>query len=164
MRSRRVRIRPATNVDVRSTDTLSEADRNAIVDGLVGYNADHGFLWAGRDLAVVARDETGMVVGGLLGETNVGWLFVAALWVAAPYRGRGVGTALLAEAEREARARHCVGAYLDTYSFQARPFYERLGYQLFGTLPDCPPGAVKYYLYKRLDDVAPARSARTRRR
>jgi hypothetical protein len=42
--------------------------------------------------------------------------------------------------------------YLDTYSFQARPFYERAGYRLFGELPDHPPGGAKYYLAKRFDD------------
>jgi GNAT superfamily N-acetyltransferase len=153
------------NVVVSSVDTLDPVERDAIVDGLLGYNAEHGFLWEGRDLSVVAHDRSGGVVGGLLGQTNVGWLFVGALWVAAPYRGRGVGSALLAEAEREARQRGCVGVYLDTYSFQARPFYERLGYQLFGTLPDCPPGAVKYYLYKRLDGgTATQRSRKGRTR
>jgi GNAT superfamily N-acetyltransferase len=86
---------------------------------------------------------------------------VAALWVDEPHRGQGVGTQLLAEAEAEAERRGCLGVYLDTYSFQARPFYERLGYQLFGTLPDCPPGATKFYLYKRLDE-APSRQRRLR--
>jgi GNAT superfamily N-acetyltransferase len=151
------------NVVVSSVDTLDPVERDAIVDGLLVYNAEHGFPWEGRDLSVVAHDRSGGVGGGLLGQTNAGWLFVGALWVAAPYRGRGVGSALLAEAEREARQRGCVGVYLDTYSFQARPFYERLGYQLFGTLPDCPPGAVKYYLYKRLDGGTATRRSRTGR-
>ena len=137
-------------VTVASADAIAAADRDAIVQGLIAYNAEHGFRRAARELSVVARDEAGAVVGGLLGETNVGWLFVAALWVAESYRGRGIGSALLAKAEREARRRKCLGVYLDTFSFQARPFYERLGYQLFGTLPDCPPGGAKYYLYKRL--------------
>ena len=37
-------------------------------------------------------------------------------------------------AEEEARSRSCLGVFLDTYSFQARPFYEKLGYEQFGTL------------------------------
>jgi GNAT superfamily N-acetyltransferase len=148
---------------VATVETLADADRDVIVDGLLGYNAERGFRWAGRELAVVARDASGVVIGGLLGETNHSWLFVAALWVAEPYRGRDIGTALLTRAEKEARRRRCVGVYLDTYSFQARPFYKRLGYQLFGTLPDCPPGGAKYYLYKRLARPKTP-SAKTRRR
>lgn len=147
-------------VVVESAETLADADRDVIVDGLLGYNADRGFPWAPRGLAVVARDRSGAVIGGLLGETNHGWLFVAALWVAERYRGRDIGTALLARAEREARRRRCIGVYLDTYSFQARPFYEQLGYRLFGTLPDCPPAGAKYYLYKRLTRIR-KRSSKT---
>ena len=50
-----------------------------------------------------------------------------------------------------ARERGCIGVYLDTYSFQARPFYERHGYAVVGVLPDMPPGGAMYYLAKRLD-------------
>ena len=55
------------------------------------------------------------------------------------------------EAEAEAVRRGCASAYLDTFDFQARPFYERLGYQLFGQLDDFPPGGSRYFLRKRLD-------------
>jgi GNAT superfamily N-acetyltransferase len=135
---------------VHVVDSLTATEREVIVDGLVDFNAARGFVWASWELAVVARDTDGMLVGGLLGHTNVGWLFVAALWVLESERRRGLGRALMEAAEREASRRGCVGVYLDTYSFQARPFYEGLGYQVFGTLPDCPPGATKFYLSKRL--------------
>jgi GNAT superfamily N-acetyltransferase len=92
----------------------------------------------------------GRVVGGLLGEVNLGWLFVAALWVDPEYRRAGLGTVLLRKAELEAYERGCIGIFLDTYSFQARPFYEKLGYRVFGELRDCPPGEAKFYLSKRI--------------
>jgi GNAT superfamily N-acetyltransferase len=143
---------------MHTSTPLTPGEREAIVSGLIGYNAEHGFTWASQELSVVARDATGELVGGLLGHTNVGWLFVEALWVAERYRRRGFGAAILAAGEAEASRRGCVGVYLDTYSFQAKPFYERLGYQVFGALADCPPGATKYYLSKRLAAVgAPER-------
>ena len=138
------------DVTLDAMEELPASARDTIVDGLLEYNATQGFAWAGRPLGVVARERSGVVVGGLLGQTNIGWLFVSALWVAASRRGRGLGSALLTAAEAEARRRDCVGVYLDTYSFQAKPFYERLGYRVFGELADCPPGATKYYLSKRL--------------
>ena len=49
------------------------------------------------------------------------------------------------------RARGCVGARLDTYSFQARGFYERLGYTVTGAIEDCPPGHTRWSMAKRLD-------------
>ena len=134
------------------SDDVSEAERAAVVEGLVAYNIRHGFPWPWRDLNIVLRAADGTVIGGLLGETNGGWLFVKALWVAAEHRGRGYGRQLLSAAEGRARERQCVGVYLDTYDFQARPFYEHLGYRVFGELLDHPPGGAKYYLSKRLID------------
>jgi GNAT superfamily N-acetyltransferase len=140
-----------TEISVRLEDELSAQDRETVIDGLVAYNAEQGFVWDRQPVQVVARADDGRVVGGLLGDMNLGWLFVSALWVERASRRSGIGARLLREAEARARERGCVGIYLDTYSFQARPFYERLGFRLFGELPDCPPGGAKYYLHKRFD-------------
>lgn len=53
-------------------------------------------------------------------------------------------------AEDEGRLRGCIGVYLDTFDFQARPFYEKLGFTVFGTLEDYPPGHRRFFLKKRL--------------
>ena len=118
------------------------------------YNDEQGQVWDREPLNVVARDDSGGVVGGLIGEVNLRWLFVSALWVDERVRGSGIGSRLIREAEAQARERGCLGIYLDTFSFQARPFYERVGFTLFGELPDCPPGGAKYYLYKRVDPAS----------
>lgn len=136
--------------DAFLSDEVGAADRDAIIAGLVSYNAQHGFPWPWRDLNLVLRNSQEMVIGGLLGETNAGWLFIKGLWVDESQRRRGHGSRLLAAAEDEARTRQCIGVYLDTYSFQAKPFYERAGYAVFGELSDHPPGGAKYYLAKRL--------------
>jgi hypothetical protein len=54
--------------------------------------------------------------------------------------------------EAEAIRRGCHGAFLDTFSYQARPFYEKLGYEVFGTLEDYPPGHQRFYMRKRLGE------------
>ena len=64
------------------------------------------------------------------------------------WRGQGVGRALMGHAEAHARERECHSAWLDT--FQARGFYEALGYVPFGELEDYPPGQSRYFLRKRL--------------
>lgn len=53
-------------------------------------------------------------------------------------------------AEHEARQRGAKNAYLDTFSFQALNFYKRHGYQVFGELPNLPPGHQRYFLTKQL--------------
>lgn len=101
-------------------------------------------------LAFLLRDEAGEVLGGLLGDIWGGWLHVSFLWVARPLRHRGWARRLVRGAERYARTRGAHDAYLETFSFQARPLYERLGYEVFGQLDDFPPGHTKYFLRKRL--------------
>jgi len=92
------------------------------------------------------------LVAGLTGATWARWLQIELLWVTPERRGSGLGGELLALAEQIARdERACVGARLETWGFQARPFYEARGYTVFGELADYPPGETEYHLAKRLD-------------
>lgn len=70
-------------------------------------------------LNLMERDEHGAVIGGLLGGTYWGWLYIDILWVREDHRNRGIGTKLLQEAEREALRRNCHHAHVDTMSWQA---------------------------------------------
>jgi GNAT superfamily N-acetyltransferase len=103
-----------------------------------------------QPLAVFARDAAGRVVGGAMARVNWNWLHVALLWVSEELRGSGVGALLLAAIEDEGRARGCTRAHLDTFSYQARPFYEKHGWRVFATLDDYPPGHERFFLCKDL--------------
>ncbi len=103
-----------------------------------------------RLLVIPLRDQAKAVVGGLWGVTLFRWLQIEMLFVPETMRGRGVGSALMAVAEAEARIRLCLGINLDTLSFQAAGFYEKLGFRRFGSLDDCPPGHQRLFLQKRL--------------
>jgi len=94
-----------------------------------------------------ARDE---IMGGLLGSIWGGWLHITYLWVDEAERGNRWATRQMDRAEAYARERGCHSVTLDTHSFQARPFYERRGYEVFGTLDDFPKGHKKFFLQKRL--------------
>jgi GNAT superfamily N-acetyltransferase len=81
------------------------------------------------------------------------------LAVVAPMRGRGFGKDLMKHAELYAVERGCTDAFLDTFSFQAQPFYEKLGYRVFGMLDNHPAGHRHYFMTKRLtmdDECGPA--------
>lgn len=101
-------------------------------------------------LGLLVRGDDGLVEGGLWGWSEAGRLFVQLLFLPEPRRRRGLGSELMARAEAVARRRRCRAIWLDTFSFQARPFYERLGFSCFGTLADYPPGGARYFLVKRL--------------
>ena len=96
------------------------------------------------------RDESGVLVGGVWGYVNWNWLWVGAVWLSDELRGSGYGRQMMETLERAARDRGCKYSHLDTFSFQARPFYEGLGYQVFATLDDYPPGHQRFFMKKAL--------------
>lgn len=135
---------------VEIDDQVSDADARAVERGLLAFNEAR--IGPSQEQAVrfVVRDADGEVVAGVLGVTRWRWFYVAKLWVAESQRGRQLGTRLMDAAEAAARARGCTHAYVDTFEYQARPFYEKRGYRLFGTLEGYPPGYRQFYLTKAL--------------
>ena len=95
------------------------------------------------------------MLGGAFGDAWGGWLELTLLWVPEPLRGRRYGERLLRIAEEVARMQGCRGVFLNTFSFQAHPFYERFGYEVFGELPDHPVGHTLYFMKKMLQDPEP---------
>jgi GNAT superfamily N-acetyltransferase len=136
--------------DIRIDDEVMPADEAAVVRGLLAFNEARLGSSGDQPVKFVVRDAAGRVVGGILGHTRWRWLYVAKLWTDESVRRKGFGTRLLEAAEELARSRGCTDACLDTFDFQARPFYEKLGYELFGTLEGYPPGSRQFYLRKRL--------------
>lgn len=132
------------------TDVADAEVRKRIAAPLLEYNNLKGGPDNHRALVVTVADEIGVVLGGLWGYTNFGWLFVQLLVVPEPLRGQGFGRKLMVAAEEEAFARGCRDAWLDTHTFQARGFYEKLGYETFGELENYPPGFARVFLRKRL--------------
>lgn len=135
----------------------SEADRQAVLAPLRAYNIARAGDPCIRHVAVLLTDEGGNHVGGLWGKCAYDWLFIELLAVPTEYRGHSFGKALMEQAERIARANTCIGIWLDTYEFQARGFYEKLGFEVFGTLDDHPAGQKRFFLRKQLTERRPVR-------
>ncbi len=138
------------------TDTPTAEVRNAVGNPLDQFNAmQFGRPLDFRPLTILLSDSaTGEIVGGLNGATIFSYLHVDTVFVPPPVRRTGWGRKILLEAEAEALRRGCHGAWLSTFTFQARGFYERLGYSAFGTVEDYPPGHSLIFLSKRLGDRA----------
>jgi GNAT superfamily N-acetyltransferase len=128
----------------------SEQDKAFVREALALHNVAATQDAYYSPLAIFLRDERGAILGGALGDIYGGWLHLTFLWVAEPLRGRGHGRQLLEAAEEEARAQGCRGVHLSTHSFQARPFYEKLGYEIVGEIPDNPEGYSLFFLKKAL--------------
>lgn len=127
------------------------AQLQIITQGLIDHAAGCGIEPRNHaPLTLLLRDPGGIVQGGLVGTTVWGWLQIAQLWVADVLRGRGHGAALMRAAEDEGLRRGCHHAMLDTFDFQARGFYEHLGYRVFGELREFPRGHTRFFLAKAL--------------
>lgn len=128
----------------------ADEDARAVVQGLVAFNGRHAAPESWTRVVLLLRDGEGALRGGLLAATHWDWLHVTHLWIDDGARGRGLGRRLLLAAEAEARARGCRHVHLETLSFQARGFYESLGYQVYGELADYPPGHTRFSLARHL--------------
>jgi GNAT superfamily N-acetyltransferase len=136
--------------------------KQIIRDGLGAYSVAVTGCEEYYPVSIFLRNANDEVLGGVLGEIWAQWLFVSHLWLAAPLRRHGYGRKLLLAAESYAVEKGCHSTYLTTFSFQARPFYEKLGYEVFAELDDYPPGHKNYFLKKRLAGGSKARDQKRR--
>ena len=129
------------------TELYAELDRR-----LVAFNRVERPLanWRTDDVfTVVLHDASGVLCGGARGIVRLGAVEVRGLWLDDNARGQHLGEKIMQALEGEARRRSAKAALLDTYDFQARGFYERLGYTCFATF-DFPDGVKRFYMSRSL--------------
>jgi GNAT superfamily N-acetyltransferase len=141
----------ADDVLLTLTDKPSPEAERIIDEGLAQYNAQQAGYLDARPLAVLIADRTsGAILGGLLGRTTLGLLFVDLVFVPDSLRRRNLGSRILDMAEREATTRGCSAVVLFTIIFQAPEFYARRGYRELGRIECDPPGHTRMCMTKRL--------------
>ena len=127
------------------------ADMGIMLEGLGRNILKHvGNIELGKSIRIFLHDQAHKTLGGIAADIFGGWVYISLLWVDENSRNRGLGTELLHRLEVEAIRFGCKYAHLDTYSFEAKPFYERAGYEVFARLDDYPLGYCKYFLKKAL--------------
>ncbi len=136
-------------------DELPPAEAALVDEGLGAFNDEAAPLDEVRPLACFLRAEDGTVVGGAVGRRWGGCAELQQLWVDAPHREQGLGARLVRAFEDAARGHGCTYLYLETFSFQAPAFYERLGYVTEYVRRGYPHGIAKFHMGK--DVGAPAR-------
>jgi ribosomal protein S18 acetylase RimI-like enzyme len=125
-------------------------DLKRVGAGLVAYNNSQVASEQSKVLLLSLESGTGELLGGLYGYIFYSWLHIDVLWVAESLRRQRQGSRLLERAEAFAREHGCHSCWLDTFSFQARGFYEKHGYAVFGELPNYPGEHHRYFLSKKL--------------
>lgn len=124
--------------------------KKIIGKGLNAYNLAGAGPYKYAEFVIGVRDAKGALRGGFLMEMLYESAFLKWAWVDEKLRRKSLGRTLMAVAEDEARKRGAKNLWLDTFSYQARPFYEKLGYKLFGTLDYGREGVKRYWLSKEL--------------
>lgn len=133
----------------------NQEDSDYIIEKLVEYNLSKvpqtqevAYVWLNK---IVENDDK-EVIGGILAKMycwNV--IYIDALWINENYRGFGLGEKLLFEIENIAKKEKCYLIHLDTFDFQAKNFYIKNGYELFGVLDNCPKDHKRFFLKKYLE-------------
>jgi GNAT superfamily N-acetyltransferase len=139
-----------TDLRIVSEPRGDAGDASFVRDGLALFNVALTGDSYYSPLAIFLKDERGAVLGGALRHVWGGWLDLETLWVVEPFRGQGYGAKLLRVAEDEARTQGCHGVFLTTFSFQAKPCYEKFGYEVVADIPVYPKGHSYHVLKKKL--------------
>lgn len=133
---------------------LSAEEARVVDDAVIRFNSSVVPFTQGEPfvrLQYGIRDDNGRLIAGIAAVLYC-WqiLYVDALWVDERHRHKGLGATLVRRLEEEAQNYGGTLCHLDTFDFQARSFYEKLGYEVFGVLDECPPGHKRYFLKKTL--------------
>ena len=139
---------------------INEIEAELVTSSLKAFNdSSHPLFHARRQnpddpmpLQVVAHDDQGRVIGGILAKAWLAWkwLDIEIVWVDQSYRNQGLGSKLLREIEQMGIENGCVKSKLTSLSFQAPDFYIKHGYQIYGELQNFLDGVTDYFLWKSL--------------
>ncbi|OIQ30960.1 MAG: GNAT family N-acetyltransferase [Bacteroidetes bacterium MedPE-SWsnd-G2] len=139
---------------IETTTNPKQEDLKTISKGIQRYNQQHlpdaVVFEPDTRFAVFAKDDSGQVVGGIRANAYWNYCSIELLWLSEASRGKGVGTKLIEATEAFASKHRFEYIRTETTSFQALPFYKKMGYHVYGELPDFPKGHTIYCLFKAL--------------
>jgi GNAT superfamily N-acetyltransferase len=122
----------------------------AVEAGLTAFNrrvvGDGNFT----PVQIAVRDDSGALKGGIAARVWLDTLYISQVWIDDSLRGQGHGKAMMEMVEAEGRKHGAAQSWLTTLSWQARPFYEKLGYTCFGEMPVAGSEHKRYFLNKAL--------------
>jgi GNAT superfamily N-acetyltransferase len=132
------------------TNRVSKDEIEILHAGLRSYVDQYvGDEKNGIGIKLVARDGHNQVIAGLHAWTTIQNMLVEFVWVDGPYRGMGLGTRLLMEAESIAREHGCIASLICPMSFHSPEFFQDKGYRIFGYSDGYPEPVLENYMIKK---------------
>ena len=125
-------------------------DIEALRTGLTKFNESFTGAVFREKISSFVKDDSGKIVGGILGEINWNWMYIQGLWIDESVRNDGWGLKILSQMEEYALSKTITNIRLETTTFQALGFYVKVGYSVFGELSNMPDGHTSYFLQKQL--------------
>ena len=123
-------------------------DSRLLIDAVRSFSHDRTGNARPRTVAYLLRDEQQRIIGGVQGMLWGRSMHIDVLWVDEHHRGQGHGAKLMSAIENYSAEHNHPLIFLETLSFQALPFYQGLGYQIFGELPEISAGHTLFFLKK----------------
>ncbi|HEY0105845.1 MAG TPA: GNAT family N-acetyltransferase [Rhizomicrobium sp.] len=121
-------MRPALEKDE------DDAVLKALMAGMKAFNNAAAPDVNSHKIVAAIRDTDGKVAGGVIGRLAGDSVYMEIVYADEAVRGTGLGREMMLLAEAEAKRLGAREAWLYTMSFQAKPFYEKIGYCQFAEL------------------------------
>lgn len=139
------------NIRIDVSESITPEHLMSVEEGLNEFNDNMTGINDRKPLSIVIRSVASeKVLGGMLGRSSLGLLFIDLLYLPPELRSRGLGKELLRRFEEEGRKRGCVAAFLYTINFQAPDFYKKNGWEEFGKIDCLPDGTSRIFMKKTL--------------
>ena len=122
----------------------------AIVEGMKAFNNNFIDAPPPQKFNVALRDASGRIVGGIGATLGAESLYLEVVWNDESVRRQGYGRKMITMVEEEGRRRGAKDCWLYTMSFQAQPFYEKMGYETRGEIPFPVGGHKRIFMWKPL--------------
>lgn len=131
-------------------ESNNEKVGDVILRNLKSYNESKIGPYSRKSFLLFIRSQTGQVIAGLSGDILGNLCGIHLMWVDDLHRKKGLGTKIINNLEQYALSKGCDFIQLDTAEFQAKEFYEKLGYVTVAVLDEGFMGYKQYIMRKVL--------------
>lgn len=132
------------------TEQATETLHSTIKDGVLKFNLPYLGEWKSQSFAIHVENEDHNIIGGIAGNYANDYMTVEWAWIDQQHRLQGLGKTIFKQLDEFAKSKKCKYIDVETLSFQAKGFYEKLGFSLISTLPDWVNGHDSHILRKKL--------------
>lgn len=120
--------------DIFIDETDNSEINSVIKKGIIDYNSPFFGSNPSQPFTIYIKNLKSEVIAGLTGFYKGKYARVDLFWVQNELRHQGLGKKLILKLEEFIKTKGCCYIQLDTFDFQARPFYEKLGFECIGTI------------------------------